>query len=147
MKKILLAIAVVSLTLFTPSPSHSHSGGLDWQGGHNCHVGSCAGTYHCHQARAGICASNANLPKTKPRVSREVSVQCIEKSDRNLNRNQVAMLQFKLNSLGYFAGNQDGIYGSQTIKALNKFESNSDLKKSSKSILENVTLVALGAMC
>ena len=42
--------------LGTASPAYSHGGGLDWQGGHNCRVGSCAGTYHCHQARAGVCA-------------------------------------------------------------------------------------------
>jgi len=56
MKKIKVAIAVAILTLATPSPSYSHGGGLDWQGGHNCRVGSCAGTYHCHQARGGSCA-------------------------------------------------------------------------------------------
>jgi hypothetical protein len=37
------------------SPASAHGGGLDWQGGHNCRVGSCAGTYHCHQFRGGRC--------------------------------------------------------------------------------------------
>ena len=147
MKKISLAIVVAILTLGTPSPSYSHGGGLDWQGGHNCRVGSCAGTYHCHQARAGVCATSADLPKTKPRVSQTVPVQCIEESDENLTRNQVAMIQFKLNSLGYQAGTQDGTYGSLTIKALNKFEIDSKLKKSSKLIIENKTLEVLGTMC
>lgn len=55
MKKLALAIVVAILTLGTPSASFAHGGGLDWQGGHNCRVGSCAGTYHCHQARAGVC--------------------------------------------------------------------------------------------
>jgi hypothetical protein len=56
MKKVIGAIVVAILTLGTPTPSYSHGGGLDWQGGHNCRVGACAGTYHCHQARAGVCA-------------------------------------------------------------------------------------------
>lgn len=47
-------------------PAQAHGGGLDWQGGHNCRVGSCAGEYHCHQARGGICAKNKpSQPKQK----------------------------------------------------------------------------------
>ena len=147
MKKITFAIAVAMLTLSTPSPSYSHGGGLDWQGGHNCRVGSCAGTYHCHQARAGVCTPSADLPKTKPKVSQKVTTQCIKETDENLNRNQVAMIQFRLASLGYQVGTQDGTYGSLTIKALNKFEIDYKLKKSSKSIIENETLGVLGTLC
>lgn len=147
MRKITLAMAVAILTLGSPVPSYSHGGGLDWQGGHNCRVGSCAGTYHCHQARGGACAPSTDLPKTKPRVSQKVSTQCIQETDENLNRNQLAMIQFKLNSLGYQAGTQDGKYGSLTIKALNKFETDYKLKKSSKSIIENETLEVLGTIC
>jgi hypothetical protein len=54
----------LALSLFTGAPSQAHGGGLDWQGGHNCRVGSCAGTYHCHQARAGVCARNAKPAPT-----------------------------------------------------------------------------------
>jgi hypothetical protein len=56
MRKIRTALLVGILTFGTIAPASAHGGGLDWQGGHNCRVGSCAGTYHCHQARAGICA-------------------------------------------------------------------------------------------
>lgn len=147
MKKSMLTFGVVILTLGTPSPSYSHGGGLDWQGGHNCRVGSCAGTYHCHQARAGVCAPSAALPKTKSKVSQKVSTQCIDASDENLNRNQVAMIQFRLKELGYQVGSQDGNYGGLTIKALNKFEIDYELKKSSKSIIENETLDVLGTRC
>ena len=135
------------LTLSTSVPGFAHGGGLDWQGGHNCRVGSCAGTYHCHQARAGACAPTTNLPNTAPRAPKKISVECIKESDENLNKNKVAMIQFKLNSLGYQAGTQDGSYGRKTVKALNKFEKNSKLKKSTKSIIQNETLDLLGAMC
>jgi len=67
MRKFKLAIVVAILTLGTVSPAYPHGGGLDWQGGHNCRVGSCAGTYHCHQARAGVCAPTKKAaPSKKP---------------------------------------------------------------------------------
>jgi hypothetical protein len=144
----LYTVVLTAILMFgTSVPGFAHSGGLDWQGGHNCRVGSCAGTYHCHQARAGTCAPSANLPKTGPKISKKVPVQCIEESDENLSRNQVAMIQFRLNSLGYNAGSQDGSFGSVTILALNKFEKSSNLKKSTSSLIQNETLEVLGAMC
>ena len=51
------------------APASAHGGGLDWQGGHNCRVGSCAGTYHCHQPRGGICAASSKPNVTKPKTS------------------------------------------------------------------------------
>lgn len=50
------SFAVAIFTVGLAGPVQAHGGGLDWQGGHNCRVGSCAGTYHCHQPRGGICA-------------------------------------------------------------------------------------------
>jgi|LauGreSBDMM110SN_4_FD.fasta_scaffold117762_2 hypothetical protein len=144
---LITVILTTMLTFGTSVPGFAHGGGLDWQGGHNCRVGSCAGTYHCHQARAGVCASSADQPNSSPKVSKKVSVLCIKESDENLNRNQVAMIQFKLNALGYQVGTQDGSYGSMTIKALNRFEMSSKLKKSTSSIIQNDSLVLLGAMC
>jgi hypothetical protein len=64
MRKFLLAIAIAMLSLGTASPAYTHGGGLDWQGGHNCRVGSCAGTYHCHQARGGVCAPDKKITIT-----------------------------------------------------------------------------------
>jgi hypothetical protein len=55
----------------TGVPAQAHGGGLDWQGGHNCRVGSCAGTYHCHQPRGGICAK----AKGKGRTSSEFTTK------------------------------------------------------------------------
>ena len=54
-----LIVLVISLLLSTGSmftqTANAHGGGLDSQGGHNCRVGACAGTYHCHQAWGPAC--------------------------------------------------------------------------------------------
>ena len=71
MRKLSIAFIAVSLTFGTLGPASAHGGGLDWQGGHNCRVGACAGTYHCHQARAGICAPvKKQVVPTKKSMSR-----------------------------------------------------------------------------
>jgi hypothetical protein len=61
---LLSIILTLGFSLTTPSTAIGHGGGLDWQGGHNCRVGSCAGTYHCHQARGGVCAPKSKAPST-----------------------------------------------------------------------------------
>lgn len=61
---------LISVTVLPAAPVQAHGGGLDWQGGHNCRVGSCAGTYHCHQSRGGICAQQSQpAPNTRPNNS------------------------------------------------------------------------------
>jgi len=64
---------VLSLTfsLFVPQSAQAHGGGLDWQGGHNCRVGSCAGTYHCNQPGAGVCANNKKPSPKKTSIKTE----------------------------------------------------------------------------
>jgi len=71
MKKIVLAAFTTVLILGSNPPAFSHGGGLDWQGGHNCRTGSCAGTYHCHQARAGICANNSGSTTKKSKSTKK----------------------------------------------------------------------------
>lgn len=63
---LLSTVLALGILLTTPSLAIGHGGGLDWQGGHNCRVGSCAGTYHCHQARAGVCAPTKKTPSKTP---------------------------------------------------------------------------------
>lgn len=42
-------ICLIAISLLTHgSEAYSHSGMVDSRGGHNCYVGSCAGTYHFH---------------------------------------------------------------------------------------------------
>ena len=46
MKKLLIVLPI--LFLLVASTVSAHSGRTDSSGGHNCNVGSCAGTYHYH---------------------------------------------------------------------------------------------------
>lgn len=41
-------IFVIFILFVSNNLIHAHSGGTDSSGGHNCNVGSCAGTYHYH---------------------------------------------------------------------------------------------------
>ena len=46
--RFLLLLLLVSLVALAPSMVSAHGGGLDSNGGHNCYVSPCAGTYHYH---------------------------------------------------------------------------------------------------
>ncbi len=67
----ILFIIIPLLFLFTTTPVFSHSGGLDSNGGHNCNVGACAGTYHYHNGgnsggnNGGYGISSFQLPAPK----------------------------------------------------------------------------------
>jgi hypothetical protein len=54
---LLLAVAV---SFFIPSSTLAHSGRTDASGGHNCNVGSCAGTYHYHNGGGSSTPSTPN---------------------------------------------------------------------------------------
>ena len=47
--------------LFFSTDAHAHGGGLDANGGHNCYVGSCAGTYHVHRPAKSSPSANEDL--------------------------------------------------------------------------------------
>ena len=49
MKKVSLLVIAFSAS-FAPIVASAHGGGLDSNGGHNCYVGACAGTYHYHRS-------------------------------------------------------------------------------------------------
>lgn len=59
----ILALSLSSGFALLPSPpgAFAHGGGLDGNGGHNCRVGSCAGTYHCHRCPCG-CEVSSQTP-------------------------------------------------------------------------------------
>lgn len=66
LKKIICALVfALGIALTTPSTALAHSGRTDSQGGHNCRVGSCAGTYHCHQALGPACGLTKSGKKKK----------------------------------------------------------------------------------
>lgn len=54
-KKFLTILSIMLLSFSISIPVYGHGGGLDSDGGHNCRVGDCAGTYHCHQPWGGAC--------------------------------------------------------------------------------------------
>lgn len=51
--KNILASTIILLYLLFPLSVSAHSGRTDSSGGHNCYVGSCAGTYHYHNGGGG----------------------------------------------------------------------------------------------
>ncbi len=64
-KIVFLTSFTLGLSLTTPNIVFAHGGRLDSQGGHNCRVGSCAGTYHCHQALGPACGNSGSKSKSK----------------------------------------------------------------------------------
>lgn len=145
MKRVALVMTVAILTVGTPSPSYSHGGGLDGDGGHNCRVGSCAGTYHCHQAWGPGCGggTSANTP-SKPKLP---SPDCYPGDEEDFTSGNVVMIQNKLKKAGYKLGTSDGIFGSKTLQALNSFEVKNGLSKSTKNSIYVATMNALKVAC
>lgn len=47
-KTLLIVLSLFSFIAMSTETTYSHSGRTDSSGGHNCYVGSCAGTYHYH---------------------------------------------------------------------------------------------------
>lgn len=47
-RTLLIVILLFSFITISTETTYSHSGRTDSNGGHNCYVGSCAGTYHYH---------------------------------------------------------------------------------------------------
>jgi peptidoglycan hydrolase-like protein with peptidoglycan-binding domain len=60
---------------------------------------------------------------------------------------EVALIQKKLKSLGFRPGPVDGIYGSQTRAALNRFEAKRKLKRSRGNTLQWKSIQRLGVVC
>lgn len=53
------------LILVSTNSATAHGGRLDSQGGHNCRVGYCAGTYHCHKPLSTFCKEQLGLSGAK----------------------------------------------------------------------------------
>ena len=138
----LLATFVLMLAV-VPSPAVSaHGGGLDGSGGHNCNVGSCAGTYHCHRPSWGCGGSyQPALPKlTLPSI-------CILSSSSTLSKSDVLLIQKSLSFRGFSPGPLDGIFASKTQKAINAYEARFKLLRSPKNSIYHSTLKHLNVDC
>lgn len=64
--KIFASVLIATLVL-TVSPTSAHSGRTDANGGHNCYVGACAGTYHYHNGGGSSTPAPTYTPPA-PRV-------------------------------------------------------------------------------
>ena len=147
MIKWVVALALICSVAFAADASRvaAHSGGLDGQGGHNCNVGSCRGTYHCHQPRGPRCQpSSTSGSVTQSRVTPSV---CVSAYTSTLSRSDVARIQTALRSKGFSPGPIDGYYGSMTRSALNRFESGQRIPQSTGSNLRDRSLRQLGVVC
>lgn len=145
--KWVVAIALICSVAFAADASRvaAHSGGLDGQGGHNCYVGSCRGTYHCHQPRGPRCqTSGSSGSVTQTRLTPSV---CVSASSSTLSRSDVARIQTALKSKGFSPGPIDGYYGSMTRSALNRFESGQRIPQSTGGSLRDRSLRQLGVIC
>jgi hypothetical protein len=114
---LMLFIGLTTLNL--SSPASAHGGGLDSDGGHNCYVGSCSGTYHCHQARGPGCGGGlqSRAPATTPSLA-----YCVSLSRSSMTRGEVQLLQLLLKSDGFSPGPLDGYFGRRTSIAVNAYE-------------------------
>ena len=139
----LILIASLVLSVVTGISANAHGGGLDSDGGHNCRVGSCAGTYHCHQAWGPGCGggSAATLPK------KTITPECIVESEKSLSAENIAFLQKKLKSKGFNPGTIDGNYGGSSKKALNGYEKKNKLQLSTGTSINNASMKLLGVNC
>ena len=87
-------LTIVMFSAFPISPAQSHGGGLDSDVGHNCRVGSCAGTYHCHQAWGPRCGGPGySTSPSKSSGSKSVKPVCIKNINNSLTKANVAMVQ------------------------------------------------------
>lgn len=135
----LLAVGLVGLTVAVLSQvgrAQGHGGGLDSDGGHNCYVGSCAGTYHYHRPRTNSWGSRPYVPMA----------YCIDEYSE-LDAGEVKLIQFSLWLEGYNPGPIDGVFGSRTSRALNAYERDNGLRRSAPRFVNFATLYLLELEC
>lgn len=140
----LLAVGLVGLTVAVFSQIGSakgHGGGLDSDGGHNCYVGSCAGTYHCHRSWGPGCGGGGWTYEPYVPIAR-----CVDEYS-DLNAGEIKLIQFSLTLRGYNPGPIDGVFGPRTTRALNAYERNSRIRVSAPRFINFSTLYELDLEC
>ena len=143
MRRIFIGMLVTLSLILGANPSIGHGGGLDSQGGHNCRVGSCAGTYHCHQAWGPACGGGTSAPLPK----NTLTPKCVIESEKSLSSENIAYLQSKLKNKGFNPGTIDGNYGVSSKKALNAYEKKNKLQLSTGTSINNASMKLLGVNC
>ena len=121
-KNLFIAVFVllIGIAFLIPGAAASaHGGGLDSDGGHNCNVGSCAGTYHCHQARGPRCGGG--LQSQAPTVTQSPA-SCVNFLRSSMTRGETQLMQLLLKADGFNPGPLDGYFGRRTSNAVNAYE-------------------------
>lgn len=154
MRKLLVLLMVAVLMI---SPAFAHPGGTDGKGGHWNHS---TGEYHYHHGysahdhedgvcpyefddktgeRSGSSSGSSSVSKSSYSQAGLTSIyQTLQKGDRG---NDVADLQRRLNSLGYSAGEPDGVFGTRTQTAVKQFQKDNGINATG-----NVSFVTLKAL-
>jgi peptidoglycan hydrolase-like protein with peptidoglycan-binding domain len=140
----LCLLVVATVSVFSPletETASAHGGGLDGNGGHNCYVPSCAGTYHCHRPWGGRCLTALNpspitslaplpalpVPQTRsstaitaPRITTTTlprPAECVSRSG-GINTAETVLLQQTLRERGAYRSAVDGAFGADTKNAV-----------------------------
>lgn len=124
------------------SVANGHGGGLDSDGGHNCYVGSCAGTYHYHRPTGSVYGGSYSY--VSPAFCVTVPVAG---GNRTLNRSEVALIQFELLMDGFNPGPVDGILGYRTSGAIRAYEKYYGLSVSPNLRIYWATVYHMGIEC
>ena len=141
MKSFRLLVVVASLMLTAGAPASlvsAHGGGLDSSGGHNCYVGSCAGTYHCH--RCGGSSTYTYKPAITPAF-------CVVLSSASMSSSEVRLMQGALFFKGFNPGPLDGIFGNATSYAIKRYEIANQIQISPNRRVYLTTLMHLNIDC
>ncbi len=143
-----IELLVCSLVAEPVSAVTAHGGGLDSDGGHNCNVGSCAGTYHCHQSWGPGCGGGGSYSSNGNNYQLPISpAVCVDISGGEFSDSEIARIQKALKSGGYRPGPIDGLYGRQTRSALNRFERKKKLTLSRGNSIYLRSISRLGVAC
>lgn len=136
----IVAVGLIGLTVAIfaqANVANGHGGGLDSDGGHNCYVGSCAGTYHYHRGSGGSSSGWYYPPALCVYLS----------TTANLTRAEVALIQFELFINGFNPGPIDGIFGPRTQSALRAYERYEGLRLSPRGSVYFGTVYAMEIDC
>jgi len=168
----LIACLAMLLSAFVATPSQpvqAHGGGLDGDGGHNCRVGSCAGTYHCHRYYGGRCtrtspatttttprrstssgtssSTSSSASSTATTSTRSVRPAACVNPTAGLSQSEIARLQTALKDIDAYRYEIDGKYGAGTSAAVARAAASFSLVITDPGEPSTQLLEALGVSC
>lgn len=111
-----LQVTLILFSTLCPTNVFSHGGGLNADG---CHNNRIIGGYHCHRSpRQGTAAAKQQLSDPL----RANLYDCTPSNQTISSRTTIKTVQTLLKALGYYAGAIDGLAGSGTKAALQKYQ-------------------------